>query len=643
MKVTSSSSGAAEGRAGTNGSRNTGLPKVLSRLFGAGLAVFLSFGAQAASSVCQAQAGGSYCTDAAPGSADASGYHNLSWVNLNRNLKSIAVSDNQVWGIDSAQTLWFLPNFKTGTSWIKVAGGVAQISAGHNLLCQINSNQHVYCSASPNPQLSKADANGYQSVSWTDTGAANFAQIAVSAGNQFWGVDTSGNLIQVQDYTKTGTTETLVAAGVKQVAVDGRGTVCQVNSNLSVYCSNWSRPAATASPYPYFGLPWVRTSAQLQNITVADGVVWGTDASGKEWELPDYTNSATWFPVAFGGVGAQLSAASLPSSFVPAAFASDEVAVLMFMGQSNAVGVNTQPARFIAPSSPNVWGIRNAGWNFLAGNTNGTTPFSGTISSIASIQWTPWAISATGPDMNLGFNNDAGAGGNAANFAAFAWQGLVNAGWKLPDLYIVHIGWPSQGVDAQDATTAVAPWVTHGVNLWQPGLTSAQMPSYALAPFARMVAYRGLQALLSAGKKPRLLGLQWNQWEAEAGNANTVSITNAPANYRKLVSTFNSTFGTQFPIQFVKPLSQSYSAATLNTMQSVFANLAATDSTDLSVIDVSQVSSTIFSGGILGGGDGAVHYNLDTHQWFATQAMSPCLRLGNCGIRITALPAALPN
>jgi hypothetical protein len=342
-------------------------------------------------------------------------------------------------------------------------------------------------------------------------------------------------------------------------------------------------------------------------------------------------------------VGTHLAASSAPSTFVPADFASDEVAVLMFMGQSNAVGYNTQPARFVSPASPNVWSIKNAGWNFLAGNDNGTTPFTGAISSIASVQWTPWSISATGTDMNLGFNNNAGAGGNAANFAAYQWQGLVNAGWKLPDLYIIHIGWPSQGVDALDTTTATAAWLTHGENLWQPGLTSAQQPSYALAPFARMVAWRGMQSILAAGKKPRVLGLQWNQWEAEAGNANTAVLTDAPTNYKNLVSGFNSTLGTAFPIEFVKPLSQAYSASTLSTMQSVFANLAATDTTHLSVIDVSQASSTIFSGGVLGGGDGAIHYNLDTHQWFANQAISPCLRFGSCGTRITTLPAATPN
>jgi hypothetical protein len=588
------------------------------------------------STICQAQSGGaSYCTDQTPSSADANGYHDLVWVNLNKSLASIAVSDNQVWGLDSSGVLWYLPNFKTGTVWTMVASGVSQISAGHNLVCQISSNQHVLCSNSTNYSQG--------AISWFDTGATNLKQIAVSAGMQLWAVDTSGNLIRVTDYTHLASTSTFVASGVQQVAVDGRGMVCQVNSNRSVYCSNWSVPAAEANPAPYHGLPWVQAGAQLQNICVADGQVWGTDSNGNVWELPDYTNSATWFPIAFGGAGDKLAAASTPSQFIPADFGSNEVAVLLFMGQSNSVGYNILPTRFISQSSPNVWGVQNGGWNFLAGNTNGTTPFTGTVSSITSVQWTNFALTPGGPDMNLGFNNDAGPGGDAANFSAYQWQGLINAGWNLPDLYIVHIAWPSQGVDAADTTAANAAWTAHGVNLWQPGLTASQMPSYALAPFARQVVYRALQNILASGKTPRLMGLQWNQWEAEAGNPNTVSLTDAPANYKSLVNGFFAAIGSHYPIQFVKPLSTAYGAAALSEMQSVFSNMATNDPADISVIDVSQVSSNIFSGGVLGGGDGSVHYNLDTHKWFATQAIGTCLVQANCGTPITVLPSSAPN
>jgi len=589
--------------------------------------------------ICQAQPTASYCTDATPGPADSNGYHDLpTWTNLNKVLTSIAVADNQVWGVDNTGTLWFLPNFKTSTTWTQVATGVAQISAGHNLLCQISTAQHVLCA---NPAL------GSSTFSWTDTGATNLKQIAASAGKQFWAVDTNGNLLEVKDYTQLSSTSTYVAAGVQQVTVDSRGVVCQVNSDHTVYCSNWSVPAATTTQPPYYGLPWVEANIQLQNIAVVEGQVLGTDSTGNEWLLQDYGNSSTWFKIAFGGAGTVMAGSSIPSQYLAADFAPGDVPVLIFLGQSNSSGHDEMIPRFISPNSPNVWAIQNAGWNYLSGNQNGTSPqFTNAISSIASVQWTNFNITPTGPDPNLGFNANAsgtGPSANGATFAAYQWQGLVNAGWPLPDLYIIHIGWPSQGIDAADTTTASAAWTTHGVNLWQPLLTASQTPSYALAPFARTIIYRGLQNLLAAGKTPRLLGLQWNQWEAEAGNANSVSITDAPTNYNNLVSGLYGTTGIHFPIQFVKPLSTAYGATPLSQMQAVFANLATNDPTDISVIDISQVSSTIFSGGIFGGGDGSVHYNIDTHNWFAHQAIGTCLLQAKCGIKITALPAAAPN
>jgi hypothetical protein len=600
---------------------------------------------QESSTVCQAQPGASYCSDTPPGPADSAGYHDMGWVNLNKALSSISVSDDKVWGLDAAGTLWYLSNFKTSTTWIKVASGVSQISAGHNLLCQINSNGHVYCSTSPNPAAASPDANGFQSLQWFDAGATNFKQIAVSAGNQIWAVDANSNLVQVADYTNLAATSKNVASGILQVAVDGRGLLCELAANNnSVFCTNWPVPPASSSGGYYSLNSWYAVGTQMQNIAVADGQVWSTDASGYVWLLPDYTNSNTWYKVAFGQVGDVLSAASVPSTFTPSTFASDEVAVMLFMGQSNAVGINSIPTRFVAQASPNVLGVQNAGWNYLPGNVNGTTPFNNTISSIQSIQWQNWSIVSGGTDMNLGFTSTTGGGGNAADFAAYEWQAMINAGAQLPNLYIIDIGWPSQGVDAQDTYSGTSePWVAHGVNLWQPTLTSSQIPSYALAPFARTIVYDALTNILASGKKPRILGLQWNQWEAEAGNANTVSITDAPTNYTNLVNNFYTAVGSHFPIVFIKPLSTAYGTTALSEMQQVFANLASNDPTDISVLDISTVSSTIFSGGVLGGGDGSVHYNLDTHLWFANQAIGICLTTNQCGSRLTSVPATAPN
>jgi hypothetical protein len=590
--------------------------------------------------ICQAQPGtGSYCTDANPGPADGNGYHDLPyWTNLNKNLSSITVADNQVWGVDAANTLWFLPNFKTSTTWLQVATGVAQISAGHNLLCQINTAKHTLCATT---------TLGSSAVTWVDTGATNLKQIAASAGRQLWAVDTSGNLLQVKDYTQLAATSTLVASGIAQVAVDGRGVVCTLSTSQTLSCSNWSAPSAAPNPAPYYTLPFVQTTAQLTNIAVVEGQVLGIDTSGNEWLLQDWANSATWFKFAYGGVGTVMAGASIPSQYLAADFAPNEVPVLFFMGQSNSAGENQLLPRFISPASPNVWSVQNAGWSYLPGNQNGSSPqFTNPINTISSIQWTNFNLTTTGPDYNLGWNynvNNTGPSNSAANLTAYQWQGLINAGWPLPDLYIVHIAWPGEGLDPADnqGSTAGIPFAVHGLSLWQPTLTATQEPSYAMAPFSRTILYRALQNLIAAGKTPRLLGLQWNQWETDAEFAQ--SIADAPTNYNNLFSAFYSALGINFPVQLVRPLSTNYGTTQLAEMQTVFANIVTNDPTDFSVIDISTVSPNIFSGGVFGGGDGSVHYTNDTQIWFAHQAIAPCLLQANCGTKITTLPSTPPN
>jgi hypothetical protein len=373
---------------------------------------------------------------------------------------------------------------------------------------------------------------------------------------------------------------------------------------------------------------------------------------------------------------AQPNAAAAQSWEKGSRFRHDEVAVLFVMGQSNSAGLNGLPAELTLTGAsgasagtggmpaPNVWGIRNDGWGNITGNADGTgAPFTQPISTIDHVSWVNWSDS-TSSDMNLGYY---GGSGNAANFAAYAWQSAINAGEPLPDLYIIHIGWGSQGVDvADDAFSGCCGWTVHGVNLWQPMLDASKTPTYALAPFARRMMYLGLKQILATGKKPRILGLEWNQWEAEAaplnsaGNATTIH--RAPQNYADLFSSFFAAVGSTFPVLIVKPLSTAYdnvtnavapyNPAALASMQKVFGGFVDANPRVFSFVDASQSPDWngqppgfgIFQGGALGGGDGSVHYNLDTQKWFGEQALASCLGHSRlCGPRITDLPRRLPN
>jgi hypothetical protein len=370
------------------------------------------------------------------------------------------------------------------------------------------------------------------------------------------------------------------------------------------------------------------------------------------------------------------SAAAVMAEHKIERFRPDEVAVLFVMGQSNSAGLNGLPADFLltgasgtgssvgAMPAPNVWGIRNDGWGNIAGNANGSgAPFTQPISAIDQVAWVNWSDS-TSSDMNLGYY---GGSGNAADFAAYAWQSAINAGEPLPDLYIVHIGWGSQGVDvADDAYSGCCGWTMHGVNLWQPLLDATKSPTYALAPFARRTMYLGLKQILATGKKPRILGLEWNQWEAEAlpqnSAGNVTTIGRAPRNYANLFSGFFGAVGSKFPVMIVKPLSVAfdnvanavapYDPAAHASMQKVFGGFIEADPRTFSFVDASQSPDWngqppdfgIFKGGSLGGGDGSVHYNLDTQKWFGDQALASCLGSSQrCGPRISALPKLPPD
>jgi hypothetical protein len=394
--------------------------------------------------------------------------------------------------------------------------------------------------------------------------------------------------------------------------------------------------------------------------------------------------TALSFVLAASSVQASVAAAATDQSITAAAtaeqksrrFRPDEVAVLFVMGQSNSAGLNGLPADFVLSGAsgtgssaggmpaPNVWGIRNDGWGNIAGNVDGSgAPFTQPISAINQVAWVNWS-DTTSSDMNLGYY---GGSGNAADFAAHAWQSAINAGEPLPDLYIIHIGWGSQGVDvADDAYSGCCGWTMHGVNLWQPMLDATKTPTYALAPFARRMMYLGLKQILATGKKPRILGLEWNQWEAEAvpqnSAGNVTTIRRAPENYANLFSSFFGTVGSEFPVMFVKPLSVAfdnvtnavapYDPASLASMQKVFGGFIEADPRTFSFVDASQSPDWngrppdfgIFQGGQLGGGDGSVHYNLDTQKWFGNQALASCLgRSQLCGPRITALSKLPPN
>ncbi|MFD5083400.1 RICIN domain-containing protein [Kitasatospora sp. NPDC058406] len=169
--------------------------------------------------------------------------------------------------------------------------------------------------------------------------------------------------------------------------------------------------------------------------------------------------------------------------------------VLIVLGQSNAGG-------WVAPitdaadvtqcrSLSHVRGLNRTN-NQQAGMTQAT--------------WSPYTCSGS----NLGEEHNHGLNYSVASATALRWERAVKAGAALPDLHVIHLAWGSQGVQGNEPTR----------NKWWPDRNPADAES--LFPRAVNTIANGLRALREAGRQPRVVGIHWNQWEAEAANTATV-------------------------------------------------------------------------------------------------------------------------
>ncbi|MGW2543318.1 galactose-binding domain-containing protein [Kitasatospora sp. NPDC001574] len=218
---------------------------------------------------------------------------------------------------------------------------------------------------------------------------------------------------------------------------------------------------------------------------------------------------------------------------------------------------------------------------------------------------------------NLGAVEGTGLNYNVASATALRWQRATEAGTALPDLNVIHIAWGSQGI--QDTDTDYGPNTR-----WWPGRDPNDVE--ALFPLAMNTITNGLRALEAAGKQPRLIGIHWNQWEAEAGNASTVSTAAIQAAFLKVFNPLRTITGdTGAPFFLYRPRSDRYNqASTGHATQALTAIAAtapyklldaanATSATGVALYDASNTNTYgIFSS------DGK-HYTGDVHKWFADQ------------------------
>lgn len=280
-----------------------------------------------------------------------------------------------------------------------------------------------------------------------------------------------------------------------------------------------------------------------------------------------------------------------------AAWGPNDAPVFIVLGQSNSYGHNTLLSASEQIPPP--------------GLTNVFTLSQYDVYSInfPSIRWE--RLTTLG-DANIGTPAGSSLGNqnnpvNAANSLAALWQNHMTTGnaLSLPDLYVILMGWGSQGM--YQGTT--------GDNRWSPDRNKLDVES--LYPRALRTLRMAMDSLRTLGKNPRIIAIQWNQWESETLNAPAAMASTM--NFNRIVAGINDALGNNDIFwRFFYPLSEVYNTENTNMVIQSLESIVATDPTRREFIDprnADHYNGVAPNFGIFGPDN--VHYNATTQKWFA--------------------------
>lgn len=193
-----------------------------------------------------------------------------------------------------------------------------------------------------------------------------------------------------------------------------------------------------------------------------------------------------------------------------------DVALLVFLGEGNAEGVND-----LTGSERLTTGLNNV-YAFPRNQRTGSS---------SSINWIKFTTT------------DASSLGNAVDhkqtvlseFAA-EWQKAIDKGNRLPDLYVVSLAWSGQAID-----TALTP-----NDRWSPSSASAEK----LYHMTTNAFSRSIKNIKQNGKRVRVLPLFWMHGETDSKNQTAAN--NYYANLKNLFKTMDTVAGVDLSVVMVK-------------------------------------------------------------------------------------------
>jgi hypothetical protein len=293
--------------------------------------------------------------------------------------------------------------------------------------------------------------------------------------------------------------------------------------------------------------------------------------------------------------------------------------ILIVFGQSNAVGwLATMPDNSEdiknCTNMPNVFG--------LSRELN-RSPYYGNVS------WSNYSCSG----FNLGQEYNAGKTYHLAGNFARGWQSAIKSGTKLPNLYVIHIGWGGQGFMEADEKSKNGRWLD----------TRSPRDVESLYPLAINKLKLAIKDLRASGKRPRIIGLHWNQWETEADNRTMLSTHDAQIKFNNYLNGFRSALGgTTFPIYLYYPRSTAYNKTSTDYIRQAFLNMVVDENNNFQMLDaadsVKPSGEALFDPNIstrYGIMNDPYHYNKDVQLWFAQKQLDAVLKDKNYGVPVS--------
>ncbi len=285
-------------------------------------------------------------------------------------------------------------------------------------------------------------------------------------------------------------------------------------------------------------------------------------------------------------------------------FKENDAPILVVLGQSNALGHGTKldDKDIIRTPLKNVYGLSRED-NQAYG--------------LSDIKWSGFKTSG----FNLGETQDDTA--CLSNYFASMWQNAIDNGNDLPDLYIIHISVGAQGVCEKEM---------NGYNMWYPFREPVMKPGgtyecdISLYPFTTEILSLAAMNLIEAGKRPRVIGLHWNQWETECLTGES-AMSECKAHYENIFWGFFTALGSgktgkSIPFYLYRPLSEVCRQEDLDRMSEIFEDFTHTYES-CKILDLRTApfyDDTPRTHGIFEK-DG-MHYSPQSQLWFAMQQWS---------------------